>query len=197
MAYVAEEYNGWEAREIDGEFRYGYVENPNAKWDYWQLGGRYSGFLPMKDGTKPVIFQRKDICLDILQKEVDAKIEELFQTYLRVQEELSTGTKLEDIDEVFLFLLELRSLGFDENVTNLDITSLPPLTLEELKTKHRWHYKKSTYAVLDNKGWYERDESDNAVERKESLKKWQDSYIETFIESRDPEDYFFVIDCHI
>lgn len=29
---------------------YGYYENPNAKWDWYQLGGRWSGHLLLKNG---------------------------------------------------------------------------------------------------------------------------------------------------
>ena len=30
---------------------WGYMENPNAKWDWYQDGGRWSGFFRCKDGT--------------------------------------------------------------------------------------------------------------------------------------------------
>lgn len=29
----------------------GYWENPNAKWDWWVLGGRWTGFFKMKEGA--------------------------------------------------------------------------------------------------------------------------------------------------
>lgn len=29
---------------------YGFWENPNAKWDYYQVGGRWTGSIPVKDG---------------------------------------------------------------------------------------------------------------------------------------------------
>lgn len=29
----------------------GYWENPNRKWDYWRVGGRYGGRLKVKDGV--------------------------------------------------------------------------------------------------------------------------------------------------
>lgn len=29
--------------------RYGYWENPNRKWDWWVIGGRWSGLLPVRD----------------------------------------------------------------------------------------------------------------------------------------------------
>lgn len=31
--------------------RYGYWENPNRQWDYWRIGGRWSGFFRLKAGT--------------------------------------------------------------------------------------------------------------------------------------------------
>lgn len=30
---------------------YGYWENPNKKWDWWQIGGRYSGWFKNKNGV--------------------------------------------------------------------------------------------------------------------------------------------------
>lgn len=31
--------------------RYGYWRNPNAKWDWWAIGGRWTGFYPLKTGA--------------------------------------------------------------------------------------------------------------------------------------------------
>ncbi len=33
------------------EGKYGYWENPNAKWDWYVLGGRWNGFLKLKEGA--------------------------------------------------------------------------------------------------------------------------------------------------
>lgn len=39
----------WAGHEKDPETgKYGYWENPNAKWDWYQLGGRWSGMFKMK-----------------------------------------------------------------------------------------------------------------------------------------------------
>jgi hypothetical protein len=43
------EYHGVTGRD-ENEHRYGYWENPNAKWDWYQIGGRWSGFFKMKEG---------------------------------------------------------------------------------------------------------------------------------------------------
>lgn len=41
---------GWHGREEPDEKtgRYGYWENPNAKWDWFELGGRWTGYFKLK-----------------------------------------------------------------------------------------------------------------------------------------------------
>lgn len=48
--YMAD-YHGYDERDPDTG-KYGYWENPNAKWDWWQIGGRYSNWFETKDGRK-------------------------------------------------------------------------------------------------------------------------------------------------
>jgi hypothetical protein len=43
----AEGYHGYRARDEE-EGRYGYWRNDNAKWDWYQLGGRWTGFFKLK-----------------------------------------------------------------------------------------------------------------------------------------------------
>jgi hypothetical protein len=45
-------YHGYKERDADMG-RYGYWENPNAKWDYWRIGGRWRGYLRVKEGVQP------------------------------------------------------------------------------------------------------------------------------------------------
>lgn len=42
------DYCGYEFDEEQGA--YGYWENPNRKWDWYQLGGRWNGYFQLKDG---------------------------------------------------------------------------------------------------------------------------------------------------
>lgn len=47
----AKDYEGYKGRDpVTG--RYGYWENPKAKWDWYQVGGRWTGFFPLKPGAK-------------------------------------------------------------------------------------------------------------------------------------------------
>jgi len=41
------ENQGYDKDDLTG--KYGYWENPNAKWDWYQLGGRWTGMLKLKD----------------------------------------------------------------------------------------------------------------------------------------------------
>lgn len=50
-ARYAKEYHGYD--EHEGKF--GYWEKPNAKWDWWVLGGRWRGFIPVKPTVVPVV----------------------------------------------------------------------------------------------------------------------------------------------
>jgi hypothetical protein len=51
------EYSGEERDEKTG--RYGYWRNPNKKWDYWRIGGRWRGHLMVKQGTSDVILNEE------------------------------------------------------------------------------------------------------------------------------------------
>lgn len=46
----AREWHGAEGRDPEKK-RYGYWENPNAKWDWYLIGGRWSGFFLPKAGA--------------------------------------------------------------------------------------------------------------------------------------------------
>lgn len=72
FADYAADYYGWEIlrpgedADLEDKHKYGYVQldaagevvkcidrtNPNKKWDWWQLGGRWSGKLVLKNGQR-------------------------------------------------------------------------------------------------------------------------------------------------
>ena len=49
----------------------GYWENPNAKWDWYRLGGRASGLMKLKSGDTTNTAKIKDIDLSIDKEEYD------------------------------------------------------------------------------------------------------------------------------
>lgn len=58
----------WFGYEATSGGRYGYTANPNAKWDWWELGGRWANMIPLK-GTRAETNQAyiEDINLDALK----------------------------------------------------------------------------------------------------------------------------------
>ncbi len=48
----ADDYHGYKKDEKTG--KYGYWENPNRKWDWYQLGGRWAGFFKLKPESKGI-----------------------------------------------------------------------------------------------------------------------------------------------
>lgn len=52
----ASDYSGYRMDEERGE--YGYWENPHRKWDWYQIGGRWSGFFKLKDGAEGELGRR-------------------------------------------------------------------------------------------------------------------------------------------
>lgn len=46
----AKEWHGREKRDATHN-RYGYWENPNSKWDWYEIGGRWAGYFQLKNGA--------------------------------------------------------------------------------------------------------------------------------------------------
>lgn len=58
--------------------RFGYWENPNKKWDWWKIGGRWSNKLLLKDGTKADECEIQHLDLEGIQAEKKAEAEHLW-----------------------------------------------------------------------------------------------------------------------
>jgi len=56
-----EAYHGYKKDPETG--KYGYWENPNKKWDWYQIGGRWTGLLRLKESVQPV-FGKKSWMLE-------------------------------------------------------------------------------------------------------------------------------------
>ena len=93
-SYV-KEYHGY---RLNDQGQYGYYSNPNAKWDWWSIGGRWMGHWPAKAGAKtrlgePGVFGNeapedgadiiriKDIDLESAEVSTNDKVEEFLKEY--------------------------------------------------------------------------------------------------------------------
>jgi len=131
-----ESCHGYEKDKETG--KYGYWENPNAKWDWYQLGGRWSGFLQIKPnpvgevylGDKSLTFPRrtekgeadsalkKDIDFQKMRMQAKVKAHEAYDEFEAAIEKHNVtdfGVSREQFDKMHSGLgnKELRELWFN------------------------------------------------------------------------------------
>jgi hypothetical protein len=196
---------------------YGYYENPNAQWDWYTIGGRWSSMLPETTNNMLVDIVRVKN-LDV-QRLSDSTIEEMkkwwnnYLLYRQIKDGLLQEKDLPDeikIDVTFFMHLNLSDMGlvvcvkpkefidgkwvggeWNENI----ITSF-----EELVSDYKWFFDFGTWAVLDNNGWHEKGHMGwwgLSSATTEDKKQFAQSYFDTFIKDEDPDTYLVVVDCHI
>lgn len=184
-----EDYRGYEKDEETGH--YGYWENPNARWDWYQLGGRWQGTLLVREdcesyqGSKGLLgaSAHEDDSAPKNYKWVDiAKIKDV--QWIAMQE-----LKKRERAKCWVELLKESK----EHRLLYGITDT--MTKEEYVNKNT-HF--STYAVITPDGeWCEKATMGwwgMAFNEKDG---WDKRYFDNFIRNTDPEYYIAIVDCHI
>jgi hypothetical protein len=148
--------------------KYGYWENPNKKWDWWQVGGRYSDRLMLRNsGSKVDSAIVKDIDFD-----------EMTQVQVKMRENLWREAEGED-DATRYF-----KYGIEKNMTY------------EQYIKQAQSF--TTFAVIMPDGkWYEKGQMGwwACVSNEEA--EWGEKYKERFLDTAKPEWTLTIVDCHI
>lgn len=174
---------------------YGYWENPNAKWDWWQIGGRWKGFLKAKEGNKG----ESSLVMPVHTKEgeyAQARVRDIdfspdmerYKKNARWWEVVIEGSELEpgEKKEDFLNFYKKEYL------------------FSKYKTKENYAIINSsviTYAVIMPDGeWYQKGQmgwfgcgSDSADESFH----WDMHFKENFIDKANPNWILTIVDCHI
>lgn len=181
--------------------KYGYWENPNAKWDWYQVGGRYSGMLKLKPSATSGDYgsrswTNKDEIIPeykvdtVKVKDIDFSLDEnvrkeaLRYWEIVVEKDSPQNEKEEEIEKFAIINPEylINKYGTKE---------------EFAKIKSMF----STHAVITPDGqWYEPGEvgmfgTCSASEEEEF--KWKKEFKERFIDTANPEWVLTVVDCHI
>jgi hypothetical protein len=176
--------------------KYGYWENPNAKWDWWVIGGRWSKFLTNKNGEQVDYCKASDLDIEYLDAEVDEKIDNFWKKYQLYLDHKQGKLNREELDSEEIFAIydvpqTLRMLGIDEE---------DEVQLGYLKTFHRYYWEFGTFAVLDKSGWQEKGEMGwfgCSSTTPEGSREWDRSYMEVHIKYEDPETTLVIVDCHV
>lgn len=216
--------------DLAEDHKYGYVlitpsgevtkinrTNPNKKWDWYSLGGRWSDSLLLKDGTHTDSALKKDIDFEGMRKK---DIEEAEQRYEKMYNifggSIPKITKWKDyLDREGLSIEEKRTLYHaqeglkqkDELCKTLSDDLRSFLTWESLDdyqcTKEEFVKSKIegsclTFAILKDGEWFERGNMGwwAVVTNEKDSEEFKNNY-EDIISSIGDDELLSVYDCHI
>lgn len=166
------DYAGYELE--DGATRYGYYHNPNAKWDWYEIGGRFSGSIKDRQGRA---------CDIAFMGDVDTSVDEEAR-----EKALEAWGKFEKGEKTGLFDLDWWKreyvLGMFKDAEFF------------ARTQSEFWFR----AVVTPDGkWHEVGEmlmSGCSEENGDDLREWVDSYRERFVKPY-LDCYIAIVDCHI
>ena len=146
--------------------------NPNGKWDWHSVGGRWADSLILKDGTRADHAQIKDIVFDAykLSKTEQERLKRFWEVVVE-NSPLLPGESKDDFDTLFnseYYLEEFRTV--DNYIKQIGSFR--------------------TYAILLYDTWIDPEPEDS-----QSFEDYQKKYEEIF-NNLNPEHYLTVVDCH-
>ena len=206
-----DEHRGF-VKASDG--RWGYTCNPNAKWDWWQIGGRFPNRFLVPEGLQDCIpsakgddgesaippegyqyadaARKKDICWDVMRKIAVDTVEKRYQKCVRafeIKDLTDFGPLCRILDEgisAWGEMLYLKGETLDEYKARKGATDLD-------------RYMCHTYAFIDRNGdwtgsgdmgWFGISSNDK------DERAWNDEIQKLMNEAKD-DDFLAIVDCHI
>ena len=185
--------------EKDPAHGYGYWHNPDAKWDWHQLGGRWQGTLKLSPGGfgksgDPGMMEeetRPGYCDQSLKGDIDwayMNAEELTrakQSWEKAHEEIRQARENNDpdndVEKATASIMWLYGMEQDDT--------------EESFIERSGHF--STFAILKDGKWHERGNmgSWGMVSNERSGEEWKGSFKELFADVSD-DTLISIYDCH-
>lgn len=154
----------------------GYWQNPNAKWDWYQVGGRYGGTLRLKDGAR-ADFARVGDCDFSPNEEIRADAIDFWERVI-----YGKGAPEEKPFTLYSKDFYVERFGTKEKFAECQALF-------------------GTWAVVTPDGkWYEKGEMGwfaCSDETHEEALAWDLGFKERFIDTADPDWFVTIVDCHI
>ena len=174
---------------------WGYWENPNAKWDWYTIGGRWNGLIKAKTGEpgKASLFGPIETPKG---RYSSAKVKDIDFT--------PDKAKYEKRIRFWEVYVEGSPLRPGENKRDFDGFYNKEWYQARYKNKEEYAERECafvTFAVLMPDGtWYEKGQMGwwgFSGESHEEAYDWDKHYKENFIDKADPEWTLTIVDCHI
>ena len=170
--------------------------NPNKKWDYWRVGGRYRGLVKAESGDLG------DKAWEVSERKDDAgyfdsaRIKDI--NFSPDQTEYNRAIRFWEV------VVEHNELKPDENIDNFWSFYEPEYYQQRYGSKETYAKCKSmfvTYAVVTPDGvWHEKGEMGwfgCGSETNDEALNWDLTFKQRFIDSANPNWVLTVVDCHI
>lgn len=199
--------------------RYGHTTNPSGHWDWYEIGGRWSGFFPLiphGDGDIAKV-------ADINQARVEATRIERRDIFLREYQALIAGKDFSSFEGPRSAAMSMGLLRVERGpvTTSPGETALPwtryvkaegdgrrtwndvatDVTAETLETKYgRRFHPLVTYAAVDADGWHAPGKMGwfgCSTEGPEQCLAWCDQFVSRFLGGADPAATLVLVDCHV
>lgn len=206
----AKDYHGYESRDAKSG-RYGYWENPNRKWDWYVVGGRWSGFFKLKsaaptENPRADHALKGDIDIEGMRAEAEALATAQYDTFHAIVDAHGFRT-FDEISQVYPDNADsARAVYWSQPAcAALREANISPFVFAELAAASRDEYLAqarngalATFAVLKDGVWYERGKmgwfgfSDDHMAKED----WDVQY-NAMLDALPPDTPLTVVDCHI
>lgn len=170
--------------------------NPQSKWDWYQIGGRWEGMLKLKEGTKGKSGTRSLL----VDKETAKKPLGTDIAYVKdVDWERMGAEEREEYAKYWDALIEKAEVGKDLVDNPFELNVLDEETLEKF-IERAVGGGFATHAVVDEKGWHEPSKMGwwgMDHDRKENQDTWESKFKERFLLNVTDKTVIALVDCHI
>lgn len=207
-----EDYQGYSERDPETG-RYGRWENPNAKWDWYEVGGRFSGKLLLKDGTTVDRARKGDVDWETIKNNAGSKAAhryDLFQTHFGA---LPVNVSWEDAKTKFgedyaaareFYNTQERVVEYNKRCRDLQLGDGFYDGPDDFLISKEQYVENArcdairTFAVLINGTWNEKGEMGwfGVVSNEKDVNDWRTAY-ENILDSISDDTVITVVDCHI
>jgi hypothetical protein len=187
--------------------------NPNRKWDWWQVGGRWSGLLLTRLGEKVDQAQKINIDFDLM---VAKNISRQVQKYEMVQECLATQVEpfmtweetrklypgdIDKAQEVYNrqpAMIALRAKNEERGCFDFLFNGFEEMSKQTLSDCIDQAKREAllTFAYLDTNGWQQRGQMGWFSVFSDKNDDWN-FHLKKLIEEIPDDHYLTIVDCHI
>lgn len=199
-----EALSDYEAEDImpDGSVKSTY--NPNSKWDWWQVGGRWAGYLYVKEDSQGSLGEKSWTWGEESPYECDHKGLKKVDC-ARIKDLVFPDTEKQAKDAARFWELYIEgapALTDHDNELIKFVWYKPEYYTEHYKTKENYVRACSTFttyaAVTKDGQWHEQGQMGwFGMSFDDDEVGWADSYYKLIFENADEDDYITIVDCHI